>query len=133
MSHDPVQRTRLTGGELIFGRLGELVSRRPWIVIGCWVALPLVLPMAVPSLTEMSQRHPVAILPADAPSAVTAKKITQAFGQAGSENVLIVLLTDDRGLRAGRRERLSRPGGSAAPRHPRRGDAAGLSQYPTFA
>lgn len=54
--------------------------------------------MTVPSLTEMSQRHPVAILPADAPSAVAAKKITKAFGQAGSENVLIVLLTDDKGL-----------------------------------
>ncbi|HEY0228837.1 MAG TPA: MMPL family transporter, partial [Mycobacterium sp.] len=67
-------------------------------MIGCWVALALVLPMTVPSLTEMAQRHPVAILPADAPSAVAAKKITKAFGQAGSENVLIVLLTDDKGL-----------------------------------
>src|SRR5262249_60138056 len=35
----------------------------------------------------------------DAPSAVTAKKITQAFHEAGSENVLIVLLTDDKGLK----------------------------------
>jgi putative drug exporter of the RND superfamily len=74
------------------------VARRPWIVIGCWVALALVLPMTVPSLTEMAQRHPVAILPAEAPSAATAKKISQAFHEAGSENVLIVLLTDDKGL-----------------------------------
>jgi RND superfamily putative drug exporter len=62
------------------------------------VAVALVLPLTVPSLTEMSQRHPVAILPVDAPSAVTAKKISQAFHEAGSENVLIVLLTDDKGL-----------------------------------
>jgi putative drug exporter of the RND superfamily len=55
--------------------------------------------MTVPSLTEMSQRHPVAILPADAPSVVTTKKISQAFHEAGSENVLIVLLTNDNGLR----------------------------------
>jgi putative drug exporter of the RND superfamily len=68
------------------------------LVIGCWVALALVLPMTVPSLTAMSQKHPVAILPADAPSAAAAKKITQAFGEAGSENVLIVLLTDDKKL-----------------------------------
>jgi RND superfamily putative drug exporter len=47
----------------------------------------------------MSQRHPVAILPADAPSAVTAKKISQAFREAGSENVLIVLLTSDNGAK----------------------------------
>lgn len=67
-------------------------------MIGCWIALALVLPITVPSLTQMSEKHPVALLPADAPSAVTAKKITQAFHEAGSENVLIVLLTDDKGL-----------------------------------
>ena len=74
------------------------MARRPWLVIGCWVALALILPMTVPSLTEMAQRHPVAILPADAPSAVTAKKISQAFHETGSENVLLVLLTDEKGL-----------------------------------
>ena len=67
-------------------------------MIGCWIALALVLPMAVPSLTQMSQRHPAALLPADAVSVVTAKEISKAFGEAGSENVLIVLLTDDKGL-----------------------------------
>lgn len=46
----------------------------------------------------MSERNPVAILPADAPSAATAKEITQTFKEAGSENVLIVLLTDENGL-----------------------------------
>lgn len=67
-------------------------------MIGCWAVLALVLPMTVPPLTEMAARHPVAILPADAPSAVTAKKIDRAFHEAGSENVLIVLLRDDKGL-----------------------------------
>lgn len=67
-------------------------------MIGCWAALALALPMAVPSLSEMAARHPVAILPADAPSAVTAKKINAAFHEAGSENVMIVLLTDEKGL-----------------------------------
>jgi putative drug exporter of the RND superfamily len=94
----PVTRVRNPGGELIFSWLAELVARRPWIVIGCWVALALVLPTTVPSLAEMSQRHPVALLPTDAPSAVTAKKISRGFGEAGSENVLLVLLTDDKGL-----------------------------------
>ncbi len=67
-------------------------------MIGCWVLLSLVLPMTVPPLAEMTQRHPVTILPTDAPSAVAARKISQAFHEAGSENVLIVLLTDDKGL-----------------------------------
>lgn len=67
-------------------------------MIGCWVLFALVLPMTVPPLTEMAQRHPVAILPADAPSVVAARKIVEAFHEAGSENVLVVLLTDDKGL-----------------------------------
>ena len=75
------------------------MARRPWIVIGCWLALALVVPMTVPSLTEMAQRHPVAILPAEAPSTATAKKISQAFHEAGSENVLIVLLTSENGAK----------------------------------
>ena len=75
------------------------MARRPWIVIGCWLALALVVPMTVPSLTEMAQRHPVAILPAEAPSTATAKKISQAFHEAGSENVLIVLLTSGNGAK----------------------------------
>ncbi|WP_082965773.1 RND family transporter [Mycobacterium kubicae] len=70
------------------------------MVIGCWVLLALVLPMTVPSLTEMTQRHPIAILPSDAPSAVAARNMSQAFHEAGSENVLVVLLTDDKGLKA---------------------------------
>ena len=67
-------------------------------MIGCWAALALALPLAVPSLTEMSERNPVAILPADAPSTATARAITQTFRDAGSENVLVVLLTNDNGL-----------------------------------
>ncbi len=48
----------------------------------------------------MSLRNPVALLPADAPSAVTARQMTAAFNEAGSENVLVVLLTDEKGLNA---------------------------------
>jgi putative drug exporter of the RND superfamily len=58
----------------------------------------LALPLTVPSLTVMSERNPVAILPADAPSSVTAKEITETFKEAGSENILVVLLTNDHGL-----------------------------------
>ncbi|WP_414085556.1 RND family transporter [Mycobacterium leprae] len=75
-----------------------MVTRWPWVVIGCWTLLALMLPMTVPSLTELTQRHPVVILPVDAPSSVAAKKISQAFHEVDSENVLIVLLTDDKGL-----------------------------------
>lgn len=72
--------------------------RRPWPVIGFWALLVVLLPLFAPSLTEMAQRHPVAVLPADAPSVEAAAKVSAAFDEDGSENVLTVLLTDDQGL-----------------------------------
>jgi RND superfamily putative drug exporter len=68
------------------------------VVVGCWVVIAAVLPLTFPSLTEMAQKHPVAILPSDALSVVTAKQMTEAFHESGSENVLLVLLTDEHGL-----------------------------------
>ncbi len=68
------------------------------MVVGCWAVLALALPLAVPSLTEMAERNPIAILPADAPSTIATREMTEAFKEAGSENVLVVLLTDDNGL-----------------------------------
>ena len=95
------RRTDITGtagGGGIFGWLGDLVVRRPWVMIGCWAVLAVVLPLSFPSLTEMSQRNPVAILPADAPVTVTARQMSEAFHESGSENFLLVVLTNDKGL-----------------------------------
>lgn len=88
-----------TRGDTIVRRLANFVVRWPWVVIGLWVAVVVALPLTFPSLSEMSQRHPLAILPSDSPSSVTAKKMTEAFHESGSENTLLVLLTDDKGLR----------------------------------
>jgi RND superfamily putative drug exporter len=46
----------------------------------------------------MAQKHPLAILPSDAPSSITARKMTEAFHESGSEDLLLVVLTDDKGL-----------------------------------
>jgi RND superfamily putative drug exporter len=46
----------------------------------------------------MAQKHPLSILPSDAPSSVTARKMTEAFHESGSEDLLLVVLTDDKGL-----------------------------------
>jgi putative drug exporter of the RND superfamily len=79
-------------------RLADFVVRWPWVVIGAWIAIAVALPLLFPSLNEMSEKHPLAILPSDAPSAVTARKMTEAFHEAGSEDLLLVVLTDDKGL-----------------------------------
>jgi putative drug exporter of the RND superfamily len=80
-------------------RLADLVVRLPWVVIGIWVAIAVALPLTFPSLNEMAQKHPLAILPSDAPSSVAARQMTESFHESGSENLLVVAFTDKSGLK----------------------------------
>ena len=80
-------------------RLADLVVRWPWAVIGVWVAIAVALPLTFPSLNEMAQRHPLAILPSDAPSSVAARQMTAAFHESGSENLLVVAFINQSGLK----------------------------------
>jgi RND superfamily putative drug exporter len=93
---DAAPGTARGGG--IFGRLGDVVVRWPWIVIAVWIGLAVVLPPLFPTLVEATQKQPVSPLPADAPSIVATQQMGAAFDESGSENVLLVLLTDERGL-----------------------------------
>ncbi|OCB54427.1 hypothetical protein A9X02_10245 [Mycobacterium malmoense] len=67
-------------------------------MIGLWVMVAVALPLTFPPLTEMAQKHPLAILPSDAPSAVSARKMTEAFHESGAEDLLLVVLTNEKGL-----------------------------------
>jgi putative drug exporter of the RND superfamily len=83
---------------VVFQWLGDFVVRWPWVVIGCWIALAVVLPLVVPSLTGVIQKQPVTPVPADAPAIVANRQITEAFPASGSDNMLLVLLTNEKGL-----------------------------------
>jgi len=80
-------------------RLADLVVRWPLVVIGVWVAIAVALPLTFPSLNEMAQRHPLAILPSDAPSSVAARQMTEAFHESGSDNLLVVAFINETGLK----------------------------------
>src|SRR3954471_22164713 len=79
-------------------RLADLVVRRPWVVIGVWLAIAVALPLTFPSLSEMAQRHPLAILPSDAARGVTAEKMAAAFQEPGSDNLLVAAFINETGL-----------------------------------
>jgi len=79
-------------------RLADLVVRWPWAVIAVWVALAVALPLAFPSLGEMAEKHPLAILPSDAPSSVTALKMNEAFHEPGNDNLLLIALINENGV-----------------------------------
>ena len=76
--------TSTAGAGGVFRRLGDFVVRWPWVVIGCWVALAVVLPPLFPSLAEVTQKQPVSPLPASAPSIVATQQMAAAFHEAGS-------------------------------------------------
>lgn len=82
----------------LFVRLGSVIVRWPWLVIGIWLAIAAALPLTFPSLTLMVQQRPVAILPSHAPVTVATREMTEAFHESGSENVLLVVLSNDKGL-----------------------------------
>jgi RND superfamily putative drug exporter len=68
------------------------------VVIGLWVAIAVALPLTFPSLNEMAQRHPLALLPSDAPSSVAARQMTEAFHESGTDDLLLVALINENGL-----------------------------------
>jgi len=82
----------------IYQRLGNLVVRRPLVVIGLWIALAAVLTVALPPMAVVAARSQPAMLPDDAPVMVTTREIVDAFHDKGSGNIVLVVLTDENGL-----------------------------------
>src|ERR1700730_1816012 len=82
----------------IYQRLGNLVVRRPLVVIGFWIALASVLTVALPPMAVVAARNQPAMLPDDAPVMVTTREIVDAFHDKGSGNIVLVVLTDENGL-----------------------------------
>ncbi len=79
-------------------RLAGLVVRWPAAVILIWVAIAVFLPQSVPTLDEMAQKNPLAMLPGNAPSSVAAREMTKGFAETGTDDLLLVLLSDERGV-----------------------------------
>lgn len=82
----------------LFPRLGRWIARWPWLVIALWAVLVGVLSLTLPSLQEISQRHPVDMLPNDAPVLVATENMTKAFDEPASESIAVVVLSDAKGL-----------------------------------
>jgi putative drug exporter of the RND superfamily len=82
----------------VFQRLGDVVVRWPLLVIGFWIALAAVLFLGLPPLQVVAARHQSEPLPADAPVVVTGKQMAEAFHETGSGSMLLVVLTDEKGL-----------------------------------
>lgn len=84
-----------TSGTGAFWMLGRVVVRAPWLMIAAWAAVVAVLAVAFPPLTKVVEGKTVQPLPAKAMAA--AEQMAKDFGES-AQNVLIVVLTDNRGL-----------------------------------
>lgn len=78
-----------------FWALGRVAVRAPWLVIAAWAAVVAVLAVAFPPLTKVVEGQTVQPLPPKAMAA--AEQMAKDFGES-AQNVLIVVLTDNRGL-----------------------------------
>lgn len=88
------------GGTGVFGWVGRTVVRWPWLVIAAWIAVAAGLALSFPPLSVLAQKAPASILPADAPSVVSQKLMSDAFKEASADNIMIVVLTNEKGLTA---------------------------------
>src|SRR6516162_204061 len=78
-----------------FSVLGRLVVRAPWLMIAAWIAVVGVLTVAFPPLTKVVEGQTLQPLPPKAVAA--AEQMAKDFGES-AHNILIVVLTDERGL-----------------------------------
>ena len=78
-----------------FSVLGRFVVRAPWLMIAAWIVVVGVLAVAFPPLTKVVESQTVQPLPPKDMAA--AEQMAKDFGES-AQNVLIVVLTDNRGL-----------------------------------
>lgn len=81
-----------------FPAMGRFVVRRPWLIIVAWVGLAVALFLAVPPLAQVALKNPPAFLPADSPVLVATNQMKDAFNEASSGNLAVVVLSNENGL-----------------------------------
>jgi RND superfamily putative drug exporter len=70
----------------------------PLVFIGFWIALAAVLALTLPPLAVVAATKQPQMLPDDSPVMVTTREIVNAFHDKGSDNIVLVVLSDEKGL-----------------------------------
>ncbi len=72
--------------------LARLIRRSSLIIILAWVALVLIVTLAVPSLEQVGQEHSVPMSPQDAPSVQAMMRMGKDFKESDSDSFAMVVL-----------------------------------------
>jgi putative drug exporter of the RND superfamily len=78
--------------------IARTIRRFPLLVILAWVALVLVVTLAVPSLERVGQEHSVSVSPKDAPSVRAMMRMGKDFKESDSDSSAMIVLEGQRPL-----------------------------------
>jgi putative drug exporter of the RND superfamily len=81
----------------VFRRLGRLVTRHPWWVIGIWVVAAVVIVLVAPSLSSVASSDQAGFLPDKYDSALAQKVAEREFPQTANATSVFVIKRDDGG------------------------------------
>ena len=81
-----------------FPWLGKLLVRHPVMIVAAWLAVAAVMWLSLPSLAQVTEKNPPEFLPSDAPALVAGEAMGQAFAESDSENMILVVLSNEAGL-----------------------------------
>jgi RND superfamily putative drug exporter len=85
--------------------LARFTVRHKTFVIGAWVGLAVVLALVFPQLETVVQKQSGQLIPRNVASFQTIDRMSEAFGEQGSETMLFVAMEDPTGLTPSARQR----------------------------
>jgi putative drug exporter of the RND superfamily len=91
------EATKSTGGDVMFARLGKMVTGHPWRVLAVWIAAVAVIVPLAPSLASVTSSDQTSFLPSSYESAKAQKLADRLFPQSSGATALFVVERADGG------------------------------------
>ncbi|MBN7534178.1 MMPL family transporter [Mycobacteroides abscessus subsp. abscessus] len=77
--------------------------RRPWLVIGSWLAVLVILNLGIPQLETTVAKHSAPFMPSNTQAAHTFQYMSERFGVPASSAIGSIVLVDEQGINEGDR------------------------------
>ncbi|MGV9800268.1 MMPL/RND family transporter [Mycobacterium sp. NPDC003449] len=90
--HENLGKTNVSNGSAHRHRIATFIRRFSVLIILGWVAITVVLTVAVPPLEVVEREHSVSLSPPDAPSVKAMTRMGEVFKESNSESIAVVVL-----------------------------------------
>ncbi|MBB4854737.1 RND superfamily putative drug exporter [Mycobacteroides chelonae] len=78
--------------------ISQFSWRRPWLVIGSWLAVLIILNLGIPQLETTVAKHSAPFMPSNTQAAQTFQYMSERFGVPASSAIGSVVLVDEQGI-----------------------------------